>query len=295
MKTKLAVVAIFFLAAAVCLVAQEKGDMVYRTGGVGVSASAKPAPVLGAPYSATITIEHIQTLADGNRIVQTSTGTTARDSQGRTRRDSPLPMIGNMSAESAPHIVMIDDPVAQKWYMLNLTEKSARVIPSGGPADASFALTAPVEGAPGKSFFFESVPDGPEAPAAQVSTGNVQRTVTLQERLKISPESEHARINTEDLGTQVIEGVTATGTRITRTIPAGAIGNEKPISVVTEVWTSPDLHTVVMSKRNDPRSGEQTFRLTNIVQGEPDPSLFTVPSDFKLAEAPQTFIYRSKQ
>ena len=73
--------------------------------------------------------------------------------------------------------------------------------------------------------------------------------------------------------------------RTTRTISAGEIGNEKPIEIVTEVWTSPDLKTIVMSKRSDPRSGEQTFRLTNISRAEPDPALFTVPADFKTIEA----------
>ena len=57
-------------------------------------------------------------LADGNRIVQTSTGTTARDSMGRTRQDAPLPPIGNMSPADAPHLVFLQDPVAQASYTL---------------------------------------------------------------------------------------------------------------------------------------------------------------------------------
>ena len=85
------------------------------------------------------------------------------------------------------------------------------------------------------------------------------------------------------------------GIRTTRTIPAGQIGNDKPISIVTEVWTSPDLKTVISSKRNDPRMGEQTFQLTNIVRAEPDPSLFAVPSDFKIIDGPQKIVYRSNQ
>src|ERR1700676_2805417 len=79
----------------------------------------------------------------------------------------------------------------------------------------------------------------------------------------------------------------------TRTIPAGQIGNAQPISIVTEVWTSPDLKTIVYSKRSDPRMGEQTFRLTNIVLGEPDPSSFSIPADFKILDGPKPIIYRS--
>src|SRR4029077_18470296 len=83
------------------------------------------AVVKGAPYSATMNNESIQTLADGNRIVQTNTGSVSRDSQGRTRRDAALPAIGNLSAASAPHLVFIQDPVAGTSYTLNLTDKIA--------------------------------------------------------------------------------------------------------------------------------------------------------------------------
>ena len=71
--------------------------------------------------------------------------------------------------------------------------------------------------------------------------------------------------------------------------------NERPITIVTEVWTSPELKTVVYSKRSDPRMGEQTFQLKNIVRSEPDPFLFTVPADFKIVDGPRNFIYRVKQ
>jgi hypothetical protein len=90
-------------------------------------------PVPGAPYSATITNESVQTLADGNRIVQTSTGLTARDSQGRTRQDAPLPTIGNLAATGAPHLVFIVDPVAQVSYTLNLTDKTAQTLSTARP------------------------------------------------------------------------------------------------------------------------------------------------------------------
>jgi hypothetical protein len=64
---------------------------------------------------------------------------------------------------------------------------------------------------------------------------------------------------------------------------------------VTEVWTSPELQTVVYSKRTDPRMGEQTFQLTNVTRYEPAPSLFTVPAGFKVTDGPQPIVYRMKQ
>jgi hypothetical protein len=87
-------------------------------------------------------------------------------------------------------------------------------------------------------------------------------------------------ITTTSLGTQTIDGVKAEGTRYTRTIPAGQIGNEKPIVITTERWYSPDLQTTVMIKRSDPRTSDTVFQLTNIQRQEPDASLFKVPSDY---------------
>jgi hypothetical protein len=94
------------------------------------------------------------------------------------------------------------------------------------------------------------------------------------------PENGAANRQVEDLGTQVVNNVSATGTRTTITIPANAIGNTQPIQVVREAWISTDLKVPVLIKTSDPRFGNTTMQLTNIVQGEPDPSLFQVPSGY---------------
>jgi len=95
-----------------------------------------------------------------------------------------------------------------------------------------------------------------------------------------------ATSKTEDLGTQTMQGVTVQGTRVTRTIPAGQEGNERSIEIVTETWYSPDLRAVVMSKTSDPRFGDTVYQLTNITRTEPDPALFSVPSDYTVEARP---------
>jgi hypothetical protein len=90
----------------------------------------------------------------------------------------------------------------------------------------------------------------------------------------------------EDLGTQLIEGLSAKGRRETTTIPVGQIGNDKPIEIVSETWSSRDLRGPVLRKRNDPRAGQTTFRVTNIKLSEPDPPLFGVPSDYSVRTEP---------
>jgi hypothetical protein len=287
--------ALFLVLAAVsCVSAQEKGNAIYQTtGSVAVASGAfdrASSPVLGAPYSATITNESVLTLADGNRIVQTSTGTIARDSQGRTRQDTALPAIGNLSADNAPHLIFIHDPASQTSYTLNLTEKTAQKMPALPPLSGTSA------GVGGTTVTMRAVEgNGPPLPtpdAMPVTIAAPGPGVFFEKHLS-SEEQDQA--NTEDLGSQTTEGILVKGVRTTHTIPAGRIGNDRSITIVTEIWTSPDLKTVVYSKRSDPRIGEQTFRLTNIVRTEPSPSLFTVPADFKIVDGPQPIFYRAKQ
>jgi hypothetical protein len=89
-------------------------------------------------------------------------------------------------------------------------------------------------------------------------------------------------VTSTSLGTQTINGVSATGTRTTRTIPAGAIGNQKPIVITVERWYSEDLQTTVLTKRSDPRTGDTVTQLTNIQRQEPAATLFQVPADYTI-------------
>jgi hypothetical protein len=254
-------------------------------------------PITGSPYSATITNESVQTLSDGNRIVQTFSGGVARDAQGRTRQDAPIPPLGNLSATNAPHIVFIQDPVSQTSYTLNLTDKTAQKMPappagspSAGPeirisAGAAVPAPGPIAGASSKVIIQANG-------SGEGVLGPLPQTLAVQ---SLIAGDDSSQVATENLGSQTMQGVLVNGTRTTRTIPAGQIGNEQPINIVTEVWTSPDLKTVVYSKRSDPRTGDQTFQLTNIVRADPDPSLFAVPADFKVVDGPQPIIYRANQ
>jgi hypothetical protein len=277
---------ILVLAAACCAIAQEGGNAAIQpaTPATAVAYAAiggSGAVVKGAPYTATITNESVQTLADGTHITQSSSGTTARDSLGRTRQDAPMPAFGNVAAAETPHLVFLQDPVAGTSYTLNLTDKTAwkGPVPPAGVSGPGMTVSTNI-------VFIRSVGGAAANDPQPPST-------FMQKRLTTVEEGENT---TENLGSQIMEGVQVTGVRTTRTIPAGQIGNDRPISIVTEVWTSPELKTLVLSRRDDPRMGEQTSKLTNIQRGEPDPSLFTVPSDFKLTDSgAKTVFYRSNQ
>jgi hypothetical protein len=90
----------------------------------------------------------------------------------------------------------------------------------------------------------------------------------------------------ESLGTKTIEGVQAEGTRTTFEIPAGELGNDKPIQVVSEKWFSSELQMIVYSRHLDPLAGEHVFKLVNIKRSEPSADLFAVPSGFSIEKGP---------
>lgn len=229
--------------------------------------------VQGAPYSADATTESVQTLADGNRIVNRTTTKVYRDSEGRTRTDRVEP--------GGTQVVSITDATTGTTYMLypqsrNAVQSGAVFVTQG---DVGFATTtimdkvtaekkASAEARTASTFTYVTRTDGAAvgefAYAGAVTRKNVTR---------------------EDLGEQLMEGVMATGTRTTTVIPAGAIGNEQPIQIVSEEWMCRDLGILVMTKHSDPRSGETTYRVTNINRAEPDPSLFQLPADYKVQQS----------
>jgi hypothetical protein len=239
--------------------------------------------VAGAPYSAQATTQRVQVLADGNRIEQTTSGSVARDSQGRVRRDEALPGLAGNNGD-APHIVMIDDPVAHVHWTLDAQTKSAMKMPVPAGKNGRvgvFEVGAPPPMATGNAFFYA------ESGVVQGSEGKTQ---VITKRVTRPDDGETTK---SELGTQVIEGVSAHGTRVTRTIPAGQIGNLQPIVITTESWYSPDLKVLVMSKSNDPRMGETTYKLTNIQRSEPAPSLFQPPDDYTVKNQPgDVFFHR---
>jgi hypothetical protein len=105
-----------------------------------------------------------------------------------------------------------------------------------------------------------------------------------EELLRKESSSPDGRKKVEPLGKKMIEGVEAEGRRSIVTIPTGEIGNTLPIEIVDENWYAPDLQILVMTRHSDPRSGETTYRLTNIKRNEPDRSLFGVPTDYTIVD-----------
>ncbi|MBO0862880.1 MAG: hypothetical protein J2P21_31160 [Chloracidobacterium sp.] len=269
--------------------------------------------VKNAPYSAEAVTETIQTLADGNRIVQNFSSKIYRDSSGRTRREQALKEIGPWAVSGeAPVMISIYDPVAGVHYNLDSNTKTAhKMIPpqvalndalKAKKLQASNGAEAGASSVP--DFFFTTTTSSvtntivkaqssdaslnkvPVVGGAGGAVSVITPGVPVMAGNAVYAASGKGEANQESLGKQTIEGVEAEGTRVTFTIPAGQIGNDRPIVTVNERWYSPELQTVVLSKNSDPRIGETTYKLINIDRSEPDPSLFQVPADYTVDEGP---------
>lgn len=235
-------------------------------------------PVAGAPYSAEAVTVVVQTLADGNRITRESKAQISRDGKGRTRREQSLvmfgPLVGGPAGGDDPRHVQISDPVTRTTTMLDLQSRTAHKMPS--PQINLMTAHAERSVEIHTDHFEMAIPPPPHgAPQAGVRMFSARKVIAGDPQEK--PLVEH-------LGSQSMEGVRVEGTKVTTTIPAGQIGNDLPIHVVSERWFSPELKVLVMSRQSDPRFGETMYRLTNVTQGEPAADLFEVPADFKVIE-----------
>ena len=185
-----------------------------------------------------------------------------RDSEGRVRRE-------NVTADgSRVESVTIVDPVAGSHVVLDPATRTA----FGSPSKLRYA-----EGTTASMREMHH-----EKAAVEAKMG--RRTAMPTQALPRQPSPERARLHEQtsrqDLGQRSIEGLAARGTRTTTVLPPGTIGNEQPIRIVTEEWFAPDLQVLVQTKHSDPRSGDTTYTLSNIVRAESDRSLFEVPADY---------------
>ncbi len=206
----------------------------------------EPPSIAGAAFSAVVKTESVTTFSDGNRVVRGNTVHFSRDGQGRTRTER---------GEQPNTLIAISDPVAGLRYLLNPRNKVAAVFKLRGGA-------APVPAAQDELDVSE--------PFALLGFGM---------GMGAHPRTE-ASSSTTSLGEKVINGVTASGTRVVRTIPSEVLGNEKPITSTLDRWVSPELGIPIQITQTSSIGGRMTLSLEQVARTEPDPALFAPPSDY---------------
>jgi hypothetical protein len=220
--------------------------------------------VTGHPFSGVEERHSLQILGDGTRIETKSADKYYRDDEGRTR------------IEREDGTVLISDPVLGAGVEM----KDGKVIrrstfthnPKGG-----YGFSSTTE--PGVQVQKLSKEQVEAQTKAMLDMNQAQLREAKLRAAQITQATPAKKAgNEEDLGHQAFGGIDAQGTRSTTIIAAGAIGNDRPINIVSERWYSADLQMTVKSGNKDPRFGETTYELTNILPGHPDPTLFQMPA-----------------
>ena len=225
------------------------------------------AAVRGAPYSLVREYSQVRTLADGTHITYFSNSEKRfRDSQGRTRTEAPL--CPRMADDPDYVLIQIHDPVSGFAYILDVQNHIA----------FRYALRVPG--------------------VSSASTGSATVSPALpQVRTEQTSPADAPKETKEPLPPQTVDSVTVAGTRTTTVIPEGAEGNDRPMTVVSDIWFSPYLGLPLISKTSDPRSGESTTRITNVDTSDPSPLLFQPPVGYRVVDAtePVSIIYSPAQ
>jgi hypothetical protein len=219
-------------------------------------------PIKNVAFSGTVKTSFEQKLADGNAIHSVTHTHQARDSAGRTRREMEEGCTRGADGEMHPRLaIMVNDPVART--ALNWQEAT-----DGMPQIVHvFHMPAP-------------------QPRREMTTAELERQKKVLAAAKTRQLPQQKETRTESLGTKDINGISAQGTRITRTIPAGEEGNDQPLAVVNETWRSKELGLTVMAISDDPRRGRTVTEYEELNRGEPDGALFSAPPGYTVQEQP---------
>jgi hypothetical protein len=263
--------------------------------GSDAAAAAKSSNLKNAPFSADVITEYDRALDNGGHIHRESRGRIYRDSQGRMRTESQISLLQPDPERSDRHIT-ITDPLQQVIIYLNPKNKTATIFHFGDVSPAPVATAKKskpkdktnirVGGQPGvgsEPADTIGVPPVPSGHANTSSNRSIPATDTADLRLDATTLS-HSGATIVPLGTKTIEGVTATGSRTTRTINPGTMGNDRPIVFISDTWTSTDLKVTVLAETDDGQAGHRTMKLVNIVRSEPNATLFQVPPDYTMKE-----------
>jgi hypothetical protein len=173
------------------------------------------------PYTAEFKTTTVQTLAGGTTITLEETEIRARYWQGRMM-ESTTRVTPNEAARAGWTNVHVNDLVENTQSTWNSFTMRGNIIKFPPPDERHGCWASDASGMRAR------YPDA-------VAPAPAQKIVPAP-KSGVAPRPARQKAASEDLGTQNILGVEAQGRRETRTIPAGQIGNDRPIATVYETW-----------------------------------------------------------
>jgi hypothetical protein len=201
-------------------------------------------PIPNAPFAATLATEATKYAADGATMTFVNERHIARNAHGRIYEERWLLVPKNGKVKSTMNWIQLADPKQHTLYNCSPAKHICDLLVYD-PASELAAASPRRKG-----------PSGP----MRNGDGNVAW---------------------EDLGARNIAGIDTVGTRETTTINAGTMGNDEPLTSMSEYWRSEQLGINLLSIRTSPFFGKQTFTITEITAGEPDAQMFELPAGFK--------------
>ena len=201
-------------------------------------------PIPNSPFTATLATEATKYSADGATMTFVNERRIARDQQGRIYEERWLLVPKGGNVKSSMNWIQIADPEQHTLYNCSPQKQVCEL----------------------KEY----------DPASDLAAAS------LHSRSNRSPRSGDGHTSWEQLGTRNILGMDTVGMRETTTISAGTMGNDQPLTSLSEYWHSEQLGLNLLSVRSSPFFGKQTFTVTELTTSEPDPQLFQLPEGFKI-------------
>jgi hypothetical protein len=204
-------------------------------------------PLVNAPFTATVHTEWTRPLSDGGTYTVVNQRQVARDRNGRIFEERWLLVPKDGRFKSQKNVIQIADPNEHTLYNCFPLQHPQRCYLQ------AFAERAQTTARPaiGQS--------GPLADNSGFTTH-------------------------EELGGRDIEGMETRGFRDTTTLNVGVFGNDRPMVTTREFWYADKIGVNLVSIVDGPRTGKQTFTLSDINLTDPDMQLFELPAGFEIVD-----------
>jgi hypothetical protein len=216
-----------------------------------------PSPAVNEPYTAQRVITSFQKLADGTQIQHERIVFTARDSAGRTWTQSEVENKDALRRDGKKYTVwVVWDPVTltmTDWCDCNHVAWVRHYDPPLPPR---------------------------EHPKPVATQGRPQGV-----DIYIGPVNDRMRYSVEPLPPQQIMGISTTGSKAVRTVPAGKDGNDHDLTWTVQSWYAPDLKLALYTIVDDPLKGLTKYEFRDLKREEPPSSLFHVPPGYAVKDA----------
>jgi hypothetical protein len=215
-------------------------------------------PVLtGAPFSGVQEAERHRVLMDGTHVDQVAHPMKMwRNSAGDTRVEIPMFSYETPATRGFPELVAIFNVADSCEYILDPEKHVAHRFP------VKIVVT-------------------PKPAATPVNDANRVNSNHL--------DNIHETVKTEELGTNVVEGLIAQGRRTTITKDPGIENGNELAEFVVEKWDSVDLQVEVLYKTDAVHSTDSMRKLTNVNRAEPDAALFHLPPGYTIVDETALF------